>query len=115
MTYDLDEMVKFDNKNMTLFTAVRAIVGVVPAVRRHPGLQFFRDHGRQPETLNWQTSKGACKAALGQWKEDETRPSRPLTLGRLSKRSRVSQNRSALHGSKHLAVHSGRSHRRRRV
>jgi hypothetical protein len=47
VTYDLDEVVKFDNKDMTLFSAARIIAGR-PAVRRHPGLLIFREQGKQP-------------------------------------------------------------------
>jgi hypothetical protein len=47
VTYDLDEMVKFDNKDMTLFDAARIIAGV-PAVRRHPGLLIFANKENSP-------------------------------------------------------------------
>lgn len=73
MTYDLEEMVKFDNKDMTLFSAARLIAGV-PAVRRHPGLMIFREQGKQPGEFEladveriMQTAE--FKTALQQWRE----------------------------------------------
>lgn len=48
MTYDLDEVVKFDNKDMTLFTAVRRIAEARAGEQLNPELTIFRELGSQP-------------------------------------------------------------------
>jgi hypothetical protein len=44
MSYDLDEMVNFDGKDVSLFTAIRMICEMPPE-KRNPGLAIFREQG----------------------------------------------------------------------
>jgi hypothetical protein len=74
MSYDLDEMVNFDGKDVSLFTAIRLIAEISPE-KRNPGLAIFSQQGQETELFELQDIERMIETAefqaeLERWKAE---------------------------------------------
>jgi hypothetical protein len=75
MSYDLDEIVNFDGRDVSLFTAIR-MIAEIPSEKRHPGLAIFPEQGEQPELFELQDVERMMRtveyrAELERWKAEQ--------------------------------------------